>query len=470
MKGKYKALFGNTIIFAIGSLGARLITFLLVPLYTNVLTTDQYGTADLVITCGNMLVPIFSLVIQDSVLRFGLSNNNDKGTIIKNGFIVAIIGSIFAVAVTPLFGLYPAVSEWKWYLLAVCITNILSNILFSYTKAIEKNKLYSIAGIINAAILAGANVIFLVVLKLEVKGYLIANIISHILSVIFLLLFTGAIKESVKSKFDRKLLIEMIKYSAPLIVNNISWWVLNSSDRIMIDHYCSTSSLGLYTAASKIPALLSIVTTIFSQAWTVSAIKEYDEDRDKMFYSNIFKAFSLLMFMGCAAIVLITKPLMKLYVGKEFYSSWKYVPLLVVGAVYFAYSSFFGAMYGAVKKNFSIAMTTFVAAAVNIIINLMLLPVIGVFAAVLSTAISYFVIGIYRMLNSQKYYHFDINYKRFICNTLIVWSQAIIVMLDISVYIVSTVSVIALTLINWSDIQEAISIVCKYAKNRFGKI
>lgn len=468
MKGKYRSLFGNTVIFAIGSLGARLITFLLVPLYTNILTTEQYGTADLVITCGNMIVPIFSLVIQDSVLRFGLSNESDKGSIIKNGFTVAIVGSLFAFVITPLFGLYKAVSEWKWYLLAVCITNIFSNILFAYTKAIEKNKLYSIAGIINAAILAGANVVFLVVLKLNVEGYLIANIIAHVLSVFFLLIFTGAIKDAINSTFDKKLLIEMIKYSTPLIVNNISWWVLNSSDRIMIDHYCSTSSLGLYTAASKIPALLSIFTTIFSQAWTVSAIKEYDEDRDKKFYSNIFKAFSLFMFVGCAAIILVTKTLMKLYVGKEFYSSWKYVPLLVVGAVYFAYSSFFGAMYGAVKKNISIAVTTFVAAAVNIIINLLLLPTIGVFAAVLSTAISYFVIGIYRMLNSQKYYHFDINYKQFIINSLIVWCQAIFVMLDISVYIVSIVSVISLILINWNEVNEAIRMLCKYARNRFG--
>ena len=147
----------------------------------------------------------------------------------------------------------------------------------------------------------------------------------------------------------------MIKYSAPLIANNLSWWILSSSDKVMIEFFIK-DDLGLYTAASKIPALLSIVTTIFASAWTISSIKEYDDDgeKDKSFYSNVFKFFSLLMFSVALAILLVLKPFMSIYVGKEFFESWVFVPFLILGTVFYSFGSFFGAIFGALKRMYRV--------------------------------------------------------------------------------------------------------------------
>lgn len=466
MKSKYKNLLNNTLIFALGSFGSKLITFLLVPLYTNVLSREEYGTADFVITCANMLVPIISLVIQDSVLRFALSRENNKEEVIKCSFIVMFVGAIFSVIFLPLIGLYPAISEWRYYLVIISISNMLNNVMLSYAKAIERNKLYAIVSMINAAVLACSNILFLVYLRNGIRGYLLSNIIAHLISVIILIIFTRAIFGIYHSRYNKQLMFQMINYSAPLILNNISWWILNSSDRVMVECYCSASELGLYTAAAKIPALLSIITTIFSQAWTVSAIKEYDEEKDKVFYEKVFKSFSLVMFFACSCVIFISKPFMKVYVGHEFFDSWVYVPFLVVGAVYYAYSMFFGAIYGALKKNASVAYTTIIAAVINVSINFALLREIGVFAAVISTAVSYFVIGIIRMIDSRRFFPLKIDVISFALNSLVICTQAVLVSLNLFQYVASGLAIFLLISINFRHIKEVVSFTLSLIRKR----
>ena len=100
-------------VFAIGNLGSKLILFLLVPLYTNFLTTDEYGTAELVYTASNLIMPLASIVIFDGVLRFALDNRNDQKSVILNAGIVFIGGSILSFLIAPLVGLYPTLYEWK---------------------------------------------------------------------------------------------------------------------------------------------------------------------------------------------------------------------------------------------------------------------------------------------------------------------------------------------------------------------
>ena len=97
MNKKYKELSGNTIIFAIGTFGAKVIMFFMVPLYTNILTASEYGTADLIQTISSLFVPIFSIMIQDAVLRFGLSENINKRSVLKNALFINLIGMLIAI-------------------------------------------------------------------------------------------------------------------------------------------------------------------------------------------------------------------------------------------------------------------------------------------------------------------------------------------------------------------------------------
>lgn len=102
MNDKFKKLASNTMIFAIGSIGSKFITFLLVPIYTNTLTTAEYGTTEIVVTAINLLIPFLSLSIQDAVLRFGLAPDVEAKKVIKNAVFIVGIGSIISC----LLGMY----------------------------------------------------------------------------------------------------------------------------------------------------------------------------------------------------------------------------------------------------------------------------------------------------------------------------------------------------------------------------
>lgn len=468
-RNKYGNLVFNTFIFALGNIGSKLISFFLVPLYTNVLSTAEYGTADLIMSCANIIIPIAGLVIQDAVLRFGLSKENNIGSVLKNAFFVFLGGSIFIIICTPLISMYAPLSDWGLYLTVISITNMANTIMFTYAKAKEKNVLYAAMSIVHTLVLVALNILLLVVWKTGVEGYLIANIAGNVIPTIILFFATGAYKEVITAPFDKKLLVNMLKFSIPLVANNLSWWVLNSSDKVMIEAALSASDLGIYTAASKIPALLSIVTSIFSQAWTVSSIKEYDSDKDKSFYATVFKYFSIVMFFGATFVILILKPFMQVYVGMDFYSAWIYVPALLLGSVFFSFGSFFGAIYGALRKNSAVAFTTILAAVINIVINLIFIPVIGVAAAAISTAVSYIVMGLIRMLHSRKYYKFEINFVQFALNAVLITAEIILIMLGQNIYIVASAALILLTIINFRDLAGIKNWMFAFVKQKFSR-
>ena len=465
MTGKYKTLLSNTLIFAIGSVGSRIITFLLVPLYTNILSTEQYGTADFVMTCSYLVVPIISLVIQDAILRFGLSRKSDVGKIARNALVVFGAGVLGMLLMLPLISLHPILAQWKWQFFVLVISNNASNILFAYAKAKEQNKLYAVGSVLQTLSLAVVNLVLLVQLRWGVRGYLIGNMAANLVPSIVIFIKTGMYRDIRGAQFDGILLKQMLRYSIPLIANNLSWWILNSADRVMLEHYLSASELGLFTAAAKIPGLLSVVTSIFSSAWTISSIKEYDSDQDKGFYSTVFSAFNLTMCLGASFVILIVKPFMHIYVGADFFRSWQLVPLLVLGAVYFAYASFFGAIYDAAKKNVVIAITTFAAAIVNILVNFLLIGRIGVLAASVSTAVGYATIGLFRMFHSRKYFTFPIRYGEVAWNSLILIAQTVLVTMDVFPYAVSIIAILLLLAGN----RQSFKALFQFVQTKVGK-
>ena len=175
---RYKSLLKDTLIFAIGSIGTKLILFLMVPLYTNYMTSAEYGTADLIFTIAQLLVSILSVVIFDAVIRFGLSGGEKRENVLLVGFIVFVFSIILGAAITPIIGLYKTISEWKWYLYFYVVLSILYSIEFNYLKVMGKNKQYAAFNILQTGMMASFNVYFLVNKSLGVQGYLLAYILS----------------------------------------------------------------------------------------------------------------------------------------------------------------------------------------------------------------------------------------------------------------------------------------------------
>lgn len=448
----------NTVLFALGSLGSKFMVFLLMPLYTNTLTTAEYGVSELVITGTNLLIPFVSVSIQDATLRFALDKNNKSGEVLKNTVIILAIGSIVTCILYPLLCLYKAIEGWTQYLVILTIIYMVRNALSIYIKAIGKTVLYTVDSVLYTLLLMVSNIILLTVLKLGLKGYFYAIIISTVGSILFLCILGHLLSSCLKSHVNRLLLKEMIIYSLPMILNSVSWWVINSSDKVMIESFISASASGIYSVASKIPSILSTLTNIFNQAWIISSVSEYDTTRDGNFYSRIFTVFNCMLVLVASGIVLIIKPFMQIYVGVSFVESWQYVPLLLLGSIFQSYSAFFGAIYTSAKKNMSIMLTTLLAAATNIVLNAIMIPRIGIQGAVIATAIAYFVVFIFRMIDSQKYVQFKLQIGQVMLSMAVLSLQCVLMIIlpGFIRYISSVLCFLLLAAMNKKTIVELI--------------
>jgi len=461
MKNKYINLIKDTGIFALGSIGSKFILFFMLPLYTNYLSTEEYGVTELLFSLVQLIMPCVTLMISDAVIRFGMMKTEKLQDVALIAFIIWCISSIATICLTPLFGLYKTIAEWKWYLCLFIIANGLQSIGLNYLKARRKNKTYAVVSIGQTLTMAGLNIIFLVYFKSGIEGYLRANIITYVVVAIWSMSLGGFFKDLKKGKYNDRLCKKMIEYSTPLIFNTTSWWLISFSDKFMIEIMVGTSVLGLYTVATKIPSLINVIISIFSQAWKLSAIEENESSNDSRFYSNIFNLYNIVIFCAGIIIIAIVYPLMVVYVGKEFQSAWQYVPLLIVGAVFSAVSTFFGSMYSALKKTVGSMITALIAAVINIVVNLVFIPIIGVWGAIVGTVIAYAILANIRMLDIKKKIEIAVCWKQYVGNIFIITIQGILVSLNWHMYIVSIAAMLFFVINNWTYLKRVIMDVKK---------
>lgn len=454
MNKKYVTLIKDTLIFAIGGIGSKMILFFLVPLYTNFMTPDEYGISDLVFTISQFVIPFVSVVIFDAVLRFGLSKTEKKEDVLVSALTVFGIGGILTVCLTPLLQFYSAIARWKWYICIYIILNILLSIELNYIKTKNKNRLYAIVSIIQTLVMAIANILLLAIFKMGIKGYIIANITGIALAVVLVFIFGKLLPDIQKGKLSRRLITEMVGYSAPLILNNISWWFIQSSSKLMIELMISEAMLGIYTVATKIPSLINVFISIFSQSWGLSSVRDFEEEKDTSFYSNVFNFLTMIAFAMSIGLILIIKPFMSMYVGKDFIEAWRYVPMLLMSASFSAIASYFGSIYGALKKTVNNMLSTLVSAIVSVGVTYFGIIYFGLWGAIFGTLVAYLVLAFYRMFGILRFVKIKIKWVTFFSNVIILGVEVVMVSLGISVYLVPAICLCLFLLVNFKTIKS----------------
>ena len=415
----YKKLLKNSSIFAIANLGTKIISLLLVPYYTFVLSTEEYGSVDLIVTTISLIIPIITLSIFDSVLRFAMDMIDKREEIFSSAFIAMIIGFILSLLLLPLVKLIPSIYKYVGLFYSIILIQSIHILLSNFIRAIGKIKLFALDGVFNTIVLLTSNIILLTVFNYGIKGYLISILVSHIMSCMFILLFGKVLSYIKFNKYDNNIIKEMLLYSIPLIPNALMWWVMNVSDRYIITIFLGYTANGLYAIANKIPGLLNIVNSIFFQAWQLSAIEESNSKTKSNFYTNVFNIFATTMLLVTSILVLIIKPMIRLMVSSEYQECWKYTPFLLLGIVFSSFSSFLGTNYIAMKKTNGVFKTSIIGAIINIILNIITIPIIGINGAAISTMISFLVVWILRIKDTKEYVNISIN-KRGIVNTLFI--------------------------------------------------
>lgn len=410
---KAKDLSINTLLFTISNFGTKIISFLLVPLYTYVLSTTDYGNLDLVTTTVQLLVPIMTLNIQDAVLRFCLDKEYEPLQAAKVGIKVAGIATfILGIGLLIVYNLpfFHLSAMYSVYLYLLFIANAFNNILSMYLKAVNKIKLLVVCGILNTLLTFSLNVVLLLIVKLGVLGYLIANISGTTIAILIMVLGSDLLKSG-SVIVPNGLFKTMSLYSLPLVANSVAWWLNNASDRYILAFFCGAAVNGIYAVAYKIPTILSTIQSVFYSAWSISAITEFDEDDSDGFIGNVYMTYSCISIVGCSVIMLFNIFIAKILYANEFYAAWKYVPPLLVGTVFNGIALFEGCIFTAVKQTKQVSITTVLGAVVNTICNFALIPFIGALGASIATMIGYIAIWVIRTIQMRKIIRIKADWK-----------------------------------------------------------
>ncbi len=461
---KYKELANNTAVFAVSSLASKIILFFLVPLYTSQLSAADFGMAEIIITISDLVIPLATLAISNAVFRFAIDKKRNDKEVLACYYFVFFFSVIIIIAVGVVLNYLEAYKGFGLFFVLVAVLTSYQEAYGLYVKAKNHTIVFAASVFIYSAFLGILNILFLSVFHWGIRGYFYAIIGAKSISLLFLFFYGKSTIYISYRNMNYKLLKEMLFYSVPLIFNSIFWWVMNYSDKFMLQVMVGMEAVGLYTVAAKIPSLLNTVINIFIQAWNIAAIKEYEGEKDQRFYNTIFGMMNSVLMLATALILMIVTPFMHIYVTEAYYVSIIYIPSLLMGAFFLAYASYFGTILSSAKQSHIFMTSSFLGAAGNIVMNIVLIPLWGALGAAIATMVSYAVVAFYRMIRSFKYISVDIHYKSLIISLSVLILQGIAVTLKFHSVSVSVIVILFILIVYREYFRKLLSICLDYKK------
>lgn len=434
---KYKTLFSNTLLISLGTFGSKLLVFLMVRFYTSYLTPSDYSTADLITQTANLLFPLISIGITEGVFRFALDGAENRKSVFTIGLAAISIGGLLFFAIAPLLGLVKDFGGYVWLIIVYTMAASYHALCTQYIRAVGKTGLFAIQGIINTILVILLNILFLAAFNMGITGYVLSVVVADTLCTLFLVV-KEKLWRAVTLHPDMSVLPDMLKYSIPLIPTTVFWWITSVSDRYMVNWFIGSAENGLYAISYKLPTVLSLVSGIFMKAWQFSAVTEDDGNKQDYinFFSRIWSSFQAVMFIAGSFMIVLAKPAIKLLTTKQFYGAWEYVPLLSAAMVFSAFDSFMGTVYTVNKKSINSFFTSFAGAALNVALNFLLIPLIGVQGAAIATVVSYFTVFIIRAINARQYIPFKLYFGNVAINTALIAVQILVLVFGVTGWVV----------------------------------
>lgn len=428
---KKQELARNALILTFGKICTQFVSFLLLPLYTALLLPEEYGIVDLFNTYITLLVPLFNWQFENGLFRFMLDCRGEHkkqkelfSTVLTTNFVQIFIYLIVFFIASPYIH-----SEYKIFLALDVAVNIVMNTLLQFPRGLGKNGIYSFASFLAAASTVGLNVVFIAGFRWGAYGLFIATLLAKIITCIYLAIATKIWKYYAIVSVSKRTFKEVFSYSLPLVPNNLSWWIVGVSDRTIVSKAISITANGIYSVANKFSSVYITFYNVFNLSWTESvALHLFDDDGEEFIedtLNTLFKIFSCicLFMISCMPFVF---PLM---VNANYNDAYYQIPILLIAVLFQVIVGLYSAIYVALKKSVEIAKTSFGAAVINVLINVILIKVIGLYAASLSTLVAYAVMAIYRYFDLKKYVTVILN------KTVVLWTIFIFIVNTVTYYV-----------------------------------
>lgn len=413
---KTSQLIKNTVIIGIGTLSTKVLTFLLLPLYTTVLAPDDYGIIDVLITVSSLLIPFATMEMNSGVFRFLIEKSKDstdsqilrgRSAVVSTCATVEGIGLILTVVASGIVNLFFSIPHYPYFIIYV-VSMAIAKLCLDTCRGFGHNTVYSVANFIITLVSLVSNIVLILGLGWPGKSILLASVMGNLSGSLFIVIkekLWRFVRYKYVSKEEAK---PIIKYTLPLIPNTVSWWVVSASDRLIILAFLGATANGIYAAAHKIPGIYTTVFTVFSLAWTESVARNIE---DKEFITKTIKKSIHVMVYMLLALMIGTSIFFDFLIGPNYADAYWHIFILLIAVFFSSTSSLYGGIFSGYMDSKVIATTTVSGAILNILINISLVKFIGLYAASISTTIAYIVISFIRKNRIRKWVDLN-NFRR----------------------------------------------------------
>ena len=401
--GKSSSLAKNTALLSVGAILSKGLSFVMVPFFSSWISSADYGTFDLLLTYVSLLLPVIGLASNDALFRFSMDaeTKEEKVKLVSNCFSIFTINSLIFLVIA-VYLQFCAGWDLGLCFFVLAIGEVYNLHLRGYLRAIKRLEVYSFVSAVTTVFIAVFTTIFVKACNLGLKGMLFGYGIGYICGDIAIVVFTKYWTYLSLSKVSFSGMKEQISYSFPLIPNNISWWFINVSDRTIINAFLGAAQNGVYAIAYKIPNILSAVFSVFSVSWQQSATEALtDVDRDK-FYNDVYNKTAMVLLSLCCGVLSLNSWLFNYIFDVKYYDGYLYAPILIGGTVFATMSQFYGSIQISFKQSKANGSTTVVGAICNLVIHLVLVKVMGLYAAAISTVLSQAIVCVLRNFRLRR--------------------------------------------------------------------
>jgi len=413
-----KLLAKHSIIYSLGNFMQRIVSLLLLPIYTRYLTPNDYGIKELVALSTDIIVMLLTIAISDAIYRFYFKYENikDRNEVISSAIIVISIVGLFAIVLlsfsTKLMAHLILDSAELYYFFLIAFASLwfqsLNNIGYTYLRAEQKSLKFVTLSFCKMVLAILLNICLVCYLKLGVLGILISTLI---VSIIMTLVLVAPLSKKIGLHFSANKIKEMLKFGAPLIPSQFGAFIVHLSDRFFIKEYCSIADAGLYSLGYRFGTLpMYFISQPFNQIFQPRRFELYKNDGSEKIFGTIFTYFLGLMVFAGLGVSVLSKDLLMIMSDEKFWSAYKVIPIIVLATTIFSFQYHLDMGILITKKTIYLAYINFSNGILILILNFMLIPKYGVYGAAYATLIAFIYKISLTYYFSSRYYqvHFEL--------------------------------------------------------------
>lgn len=394
----------NSAILSIGTIVPKFTSLITLPIITGCLTKAEYGTYDLITILVALFLPVATLQMQAAAFRFLIDARGNREEQTK--IISCIVAFVLPVSVTALLILYFFLGRMQISTrILVLLYFLVDTLLISarqIARGLGKNLIYSVSALINALLEMAGMFILLSIRREGLNGAVLALLGAQTASLVYLLISAKICSFVDLKTVSTAKIKNFLAYSWPMVPNALSSWVMRASDRLILSWFMGVEATAIYAAANKLPTVFHLVQSTFTLAWQENAAVSVNDRDSGEYYGKMFDSV-FNFFAGAMGILIAFTPItFRLLIRGDYSESYNHMPILYIAELFTAVSAYLGGIYAAHMKSRQIGVTTTIAAAMNFLINILFVKRIGIYAASLSTLISYLWLAVYRMIDIQK--------------------------------------------------------------------